>query len=101
MVIYTNQDKTALVAVTAVVGSVRNQGYAAGPDPRHTPDLREAETCARPRLTRGRGAGAAARWALPARSAADGHAMGEAHDCAAESRPATPNAQLRRHLGLA
>ena len=40
-------------------------------------------------------------WAVPARSATDGHALGEAHDCAAESRPATPTALLRRHLGLA
>lgn len=38
-------------------------------------------------------------WAVPARSATDGHAMGEAHDCEAESRSATPTALLRRHLG--
>ena len=40
-------------------------------------------------------------WAVPASSAADGHALGEAHDCAAESRPAAATARLRRHLGLA
>ena len=40
-------------------------------------------------------------WAVPAGSATDGHALGEAHDCESESRPATPTALLRRHLGLA
>jgi hypothetical protein len=40
-------------------------------------------------------------WAVPASSAADGHTMGAEHDCASESRPATPTALLRRHLGLA
>jgi hypothetical protein len=40
-------------------------------------------------------------WAVPAGSAVDGHALGEAHDCDSESRPTMPTALLRRHLGLA
>jgi hypothetical protein len=40
-------------------------------------------------------------WAVPASSATDGHARGEAHECGSESRPATPTAQLRQHLGMA
>jgi hypothetical protein len=40
-------------------------------------------------------------WAVPAGSATDGHALGAAHDCESESRPATPTAALPHHHGLA
>jgi hypothetical protein len=40
-------------------------------------------------------------WAVPASTATDGHALGEAHQCESESRPAMPTSLLRRHLGIA